>query len=81
MKEIEYLQRRDQQKKIAETYFASLQKKDFSIILFSDDIVLRTPLNPGGTEIPLTEKQLVYEKWWLPLEPAPEGVTIEIIDH
>ena len=81
MKETEYLQRRDQLKKVAETYFDALQNKNFSAIPFSDDIVLRTPLNPGGADIPLTGKQSVHEQWWQPLEPALEGVSIKIIDH
>ena len=81
MKETEYLQRRDQLKKVVETYFEALQNKNFSAIPFSDDIVLRTPLNQGGGHIPLTGKQSVHEQWWLPLEPALEGVTIKIVDH
>jgi len=81
MKETEYLQRKERLKKTAEAYFEALKNKNFSAIPFSDDIVLRTPLNPGGANIPLTGKQSVYEQWWLPLEPALEGVTIKIIDH
>jgi len=79
--ETEYIQRKEQLKKVAETYFDSLKQKTFSAIPFSDDIVLRAPLSPGGVHNPIKGKQAVFEQWWQPLEPALEGVGITIIDY
>lgn len=82
MKEaIENQQRKEQLKKVAESYFDSLRKKTFSTIPFSDDVVLRVPLVPGGVHNPIKGKQAVFEQWWQPLEPVLEGVSITIIDH
>jgi len=74
-------QRKEQLKKVAETYFDSLRQRTFSAIPFSDDVVLRVPLAPGGVHNPIKGKQAVFEQWWKPLEPALEGVSITIIDH
>jgi len=46
--ETAYIQRKEQLKKIAEIYFNSLRQKSFSAIPFSDDVVLRAPITPGG---------------------------------
>ncbi len=74
-------QRKEQLKKIAETYFDSLEQKNFSGIPFSDDIVFRAPLAPGGSYNPLKGKQALFEHWWKPLEPALDGIGIKIIGH
>ncbi len=73
--------RKAQLKKVAEAYFESLRKNDFSTIPFSDDIVLRAPVAPGGSHNPITGKQKVFEQWWKPLEPALNGAVINIVDH
>ena len=73
--------RRQQLKKVAESYFASLQKQSFSEIPYSEGVVLRAPIAPGGVHQPLSGKQEVFEQWWKPLEPALEGVSINLIDH
>ncbi|HEU4860560.1 MAG TPA: VOC family protein [Chitinophagaceae bacterium] len=72
---------KEQLKKISETYFQALRDKDFSSIPFSNDIAFRAPLAPGGANHPIKGKKNVFEQWWKPLEPALEGVTINIIDH
>ncbi|MEO5984152.1 MAG: nuclear transport factor 2 family protein [Ferruginibacter sp.] len=74
-------QRKEQLKKVAESYFDALKQKNFSAIPFSDEVVLRAPLAPGGVHNPIKGKQAVFEQWWQPLEPALEGVSITIIDH
>ena len=73
--------RKTQLKKVVESYFKALKDKNFSAIPFSDDIVLRAPAAPGGSHYPVKGKQAVFEQWWKPLEPALEGVTIDIVDH
>src|SRR5215204_1224196 len=72
---------KEQLKKISETYFQALRDKDFAAIPFSDDIIFRAPLAPGGSHHPIKGKQNVFEQWWKPLEPALEGTQIKIIDH
>jgi catechol 2,3-dioxygenase-like lactoylglutathione lyase family enzyme len=58
-----------------------LRKKNFSAIPFSDDIIFRAPIAPGGAHRPIKGKQELFEKWWKPLEPALDGVQINIVDH
>jgi len=72
---------KEQLKKISETYFQALRDKNFSAIPFSDDIIFRAPLAPGGVHNPIKGKQDLLEKWWKPLEPALDGASINIIDH
>ena len=72
---------KEQLKEIAEIYFKALRDKSFSSIPFSDDIIFRAPLAPGGSHHPIKGKQSVFEKWWKPLEPALDEITINITDH
>ena len=72
---------RERLKQISEAYFQALRDKDFSAIPFSDDILFRAPLAPGGAAQPIKGKKDLIEKWWKPLEPALDGVEIKIVDH
>ena len=73
--------RKVQLKSISETYFQALRDKNFSAIPFSNNIVFRAPLAPGGSHNPIKGKQAVFEQWWKPLEPALDGIDINIIDQ
>ena len=73
--------RKEQLKKVTENYFESFKTKSFAAIPYSEDVVLRAPIAPGGVHNPINGKQEVFTKWWQPLEPALEGVSIKIIDH
>ena len=73
--------RKEQLRSISEAYFQGLRDKNFSAIPFSDNIVFRAPIAQGGVDHPITGKQVLYEQWWKPLEPALDGVVINIIDH
>lgn len=73
--------RKEQLKKVTEDYVEALKTKSFSTIPFSDDVVLRAPIAPGGAHNPIKGKQEVFKQWWQPLEPALDGVSIKIIDH
>jgi hypothetical protein len=73
--------RKEQLKKVAENYFESFKTKSFASIPYSEDVVLRAPIAPGGVHQPIKGKQQVFTQWWQPLEPALEGVSIKIIDH
>ncbi len=75
------LERKEQLKKIAETYFEALRNKDFTAIPYAENIKLRAPLVPGGVDNPLNGKELVNTQWWQPLIPALEGVRINVLDH
>lgn len=68
-------------KKVSETYFQALKSKDFKDIPFSDNIVFRAPLAPGGIQYPIKGKQELLDQWWKPLEPALDGIQINVIDH
>lgn len=73
--------RKEQLKKVAENYFESFKTKSFASIPYSEDVVLRAPIEPGGVHNPIKGKQEVFKQWWQPLEPALEGVSIKIIDQ
>lgn len=71
----------NQLKQIAETYFESLRNRTFDTIPFDENASLRAPLTPGGGDVPLKGKEAIRSDWWTPLEPALEGVTINILGH
>ncbi|MEO6290952.1 MAG: VOC family protein [Ginsengibacter sp.] len=73
--------RKDQLKQVSESYFQALRDKNFSGIPFSDDIVFRAPIAPGGIHHPIEGREAVFEKWWKPLEPALTDIEINIIEH
>lgn len=73
--------RKEQLKNVVENYFASFKTKSFAAIPYSEDVVLRAPIAPGGVHSPLKGKHELFTKWWQPLEPALDGVSIKIIDH
>lgn len=60
-------QRRGQLRAAVEAYFEGLRRKDFDLIPYSDDVLLRAPLAPGGVEVPLVGRETLREVWWAPL--------------
>ena len=48
---------KDQLKRISETYFQALRDKNFTAIPFSEDIIFRAPLAPGGSGNPIKGKK------------------------
>ena len=81
MKEENAAGRKKQLQKIVEVYFQALRQKDFSAIPYDDNASLRAPLAPGGVNNPLVGKDSLRSQWWVPLEPALEGVEIIVLDH
>jgi hypothetical protein len=73
--------RKEQLRKIVEGYFQALRQKDFSAVPYDDNVTLRAPLAPGGVNSPLIGKSSLHSQWWVPLEPALEGVEITVLDH
>jgi hypothetical protein len=64
---------------IARNYVLNgLGKLNFDAIPYADDVTLRAPLCPGGSEMPLTGKENLRAFWWAPLPSLLEGV--ELID-
>lgn len=74
-------ERREQLRSIATNYFTALRQKDFAAIPYDDNVTLRAPLTPGGVGHPLIGKSDLHAQWWIPLEPALEGVEIRILDY
>lgn len=70
-----------QLKQVAECYFDSLRHSHFESIPYAEKVALRAPLTPGGVATPLKGKSEVYDKWWKPLQPALDGVTVTVLGH
>jgi len=54
-------------RQVAEAYFDALARKDFDLIPYASDVVLRAPLAPGGVEQPLRGRDQLRAVWWQPL--------------
>jgi hypothetical protein len=71
--------RSDQLHQLARAYVLDgLGKGDFDAIPYSEDVTLRAPLCPGGSDVPLTGRTNLREKWWAPLPQLVAGV--EVLD-
>ena len=73
--------RKEQLKKVTENYFKAFKTKSFETIPYDENVVLRAPIVPGGVHSPLQGKKELFTKWWQPLEPALDGVNINIVDY
>jgi glyoxylase I family protein len=73
--------RRAMLRSAADAYFAALARRDFDAIPYADEVVLRTPLVPGGAANPLSGRETLRTVWWRPLVPALDGVTVRVIDY
>ena len=71
----------EQLRQIVNKYFQAFRHKDFFAIPYDDNATLRAPLAPGGVNQPLVGKDALHAQWWIPLEPALEGVEITILDY
>jgi uncharacterized protein len=56
-------------------YFDALEKKDFDLIPFAENVSLRAPLAPGGVNQPLVGREAVRSGWWQPLPSLLGDVT------
>ena len=62
---------------IARNYvMKGLGGKNFDTIPYADNVELRAPLCPGGSENPLTGKENLRNKWWAPLPDLVKGVDV-----
>jgi hypothetical protein len=65
--------------RIARDYVVKgLASRNFDAIPYDENVVLRAPLRPGGSEKPLQGKKNLRQQWWAPL-PSLLG-TIQFID-
>ena len=69
LKQAQVRARREQMRAIAEAYFAGLAQRDLSAVPWAEDVVLRSPLAPGGLETPLVGQQAVRD-WFAQLYPV-----------
>ena len=51
---------------VAEAYFKGIAKKDMSVVPYDDNVVLRSPLAPGGLNTSLQGRQAVLD-WFASL--------------
>jgi hypothetical protein len=77
-KEAQGLERRTQMKAIAEAYFEGLAQRDLSAVPWAANVVLHSPLAPGGLETPLVGEQAV-RNWFAQLYPVL-GAT-KVLEH
>lgn len=71
--------RTEQLHHIARVYVLDgLGKGNFDAIPYSEDVILRAPLCPGGSGEPLAGRANLRQKWWVPLPQLVAGV--EVID-
>src|SRR5829696_2702530 len=53
-----------------------LAEKNFDNIPYHDEVTLRAPLCPSGSEVPLKGKENLREQWWAPLPSLIKKVTL-----
>ena len=63
------VERRVQLKAVAEAYFEGMGKKDMSHVPWDDQVILRSPLAPGGLDTPLVGRAAVLA-WFASLCPV-----------
>jgi len=60
--------RKKELQKIAKTYVISgLGGKKFDAIPYHEEVSLRAPINPGGSERPIIGRENLRNSWWAPL--------------
>ena len=70
--------RSEQLHQIGRDYVAHLGSGDFDSIPYHETVELRAPINPGGSQAPMTGRNNLKEKWWAPLPDLVSGV--EVLD-
>lgn len=71
-------ERAEQLHDIARNYVRCLGSGDFDNIPYHESVELRAPINPGGSQVPMTGRTNLKEKWWAPLPDLVSGV--EVVD-
>lgn len=69
----------EQLHRIARDYVTSgLGRGNFNAIPYAPEVILRAPLCPGGSAVPLCGRENLREKWWAPLPKLVKSV--EVLD-
>jgi hypothetical protein len=71
--------RREQLRRTSEAYFEALQGAEFADFPFSEEVIFRAPLAPGGAHNPIVGRAHLEQIWWPPIMGAISKV--EILDH
>lgn len=62
---------------IARAYVnVGLAKKNFDSIPYSEDVVLRAPINPQGSAVAITGRETLRSTWWAPLPGLLDEVEV-----
>lgn len=70
------MKRKNELYKIAKTYVVDgLGSKNFEAIPYHENVSLRAPLNPGGSETAITGRENLRDSWWAPLPQLVKGTT------
>ncbi len=67
--------RQDELHAIAKAYVQALGEGDFEVIPYHDQVSLRAPILPGGSEAPITGRDTLKSTWWAPLPQLVSGTT------
>ena len=59
--ETDSVQRQERLRSISEIYFSGMAKKDMSDVPWAEDVILHSPLAPGGLDTPLVGASAVRE--------------------
>jgi hypothetical protein len=70
--------RRTQMRTVVEAYFEGIAKQDMAAVPYDDNVMLRSPLAPGGLSTPLVGRQAVLD--WFASLWSVLGET-EIFEH
>lgn len=64
---------------IAKDYVVKgLGGKDFEAIPYDENVELRAPINPNGSQEPMIGRSVIKENWWAPLPTLVSGT--ELLD-
>jgi hypothetical protein len=70
-------ERAAQLRAIARSYVENgLGKGNFDAIPYAADVILRAPLCPGGSGVPLIGRENLRHEWWAPLPRLVTGVEV-----
>ena len=68
---------------VVETYIKGIKERDFSIIPYAENVIMRTPFTKNGMNLQLKGKEALLNEWWKPLLLAPNAkeVVFKVTDY
>ncbi len=67
--------RKEELMAIARGYVEALGAGNFDGIPYHEDVALRAPINPGGSDSVMVGREELRSKWWAPLPTLVSGTT------